>query len=334
MIISRAPFRISFFGGGTDFPAFFNEHGGRTLLTTIDKFCYLSLHELSPFFKYRYRASYARTELVQQASEFQHPLVRECLLFLNPDLRLEITHVSDLPGRTGLGTSSAFTVALLHALHVLLGHKVTPGQLAREAITIERERVGDPGGHQDQYAAAYGGLLHLDFSGPGQVGIQRLDLPGTRSQELEDHLLMFYTGLESSAGEILRRQESAIPDKQDVLRAMCDTVDRAQAVLCGPGPLLEFGDLLHAAWQMKKGLAQGITNSGVDQAYDAARRAGARGGKLCGAGGRGFLLLFCEPERQPAVRAALRDLLEVPFAFSSEGSSIIFRTENHAKTQA
>ena len=171
MIISRTPFRVSFFGGGTDFPEFYSHHGGAVLTTTIDKFCYITIHRLAPFFKYRFKANYARTETVMNLSEIQHPLIRESLMMMGVSDGIEIAHVSDLPGRTGLGTSSSFTVGLLHALHAYFKKSVPPEQLAREAITIERERVKDPGGHQDQYAAAYGGLLRLDFSGASHVAV-------------------------------------------------------------------------------------------------------------------------------------------------------------------
>lgn len=324
MIISRTPFRISFFGGGTDFPEFYLEHGGATLLTTINKSCYISLHQLSPFFKYRFRASYSRTELVQHPSEFAHPLIRECLLHLDTKEGLEIAHVSDLPGRTGLGTSSSFTVGLLHALHVRVGRRVTPEDLAREAIHVERVRVGDPGGHQDQYAAAYGGFLRLDF-GPGpHVRVRRLALPAKRLEELERCLLLFYTGVEQSAEAILADQRQKVSRNIDTLREMKRMVDVAEKILVEGTPLKQFGELLHEAWQLKRSLANGITNSTIDAAYAAARSAGALGGKLLGAGGRGFLLLFAEPSTHEAIIRALADWQPVSFRFSLEGSRIIF----------
>lgn len=325
MIISRTPFRISFFGGGTDFPEFYEQHGGAVLLTTINKSCYLSIHKLSPFFKYRYRASYSRTELVQNPAEFQHPLIRECLLFLRPQDGLEITHVSDLPGRTGLGTSSSFTVGLLHALHAREGRRVTAEDLAREAIHIERERVGDPGGHQDQYAAAYGGFLRLDFTAGRKVAVRRLPLPAERLTELERHLLLFYTGVEQSAESILSEQRQRVPNNTENLKQMLAMVNEAERVLCGSEPLLAFGQLLHESWMLKRSLATGISNSTIDQAYEAARTAGAAGGKLLGAGGRGFLLIFAEPAYHDAIAVRLAGLQRVPFSFSLEGSRIIFQ---------
>lgn len=325
MIISRTPFRVSFFGGGTDFPEFYREHGGATLLTTINKYCYLSVHRLSPFFKHRYRASYSRTESVLDPKEFVHPLIRECLLYVNPPGGLEISHVADLPGRTGLGTSSSFTVGLLNALHTFAGHRTTPEDLAREAILIERERVGDAGGHQDQYAAAYGGLLRLDFAAPQNVTVKRLALGAERVRELERRLLLFYTGVESSAEAILSEQRQRVKANTQVLLEMLGMVDEAEVLLMR-GDLDRFGDLLHESWQRKKSLSNGISNRQVDEAYDAARRAGARGGKLLGAGGRGFLLLYAPPEAQARITDALRPLQNVPFEFSQEGSRIIFQS--------
>lgn len=325
MIISRTPFRISFFGGGTDFPEFFSRVRGATLLTSIDKYCYISIHTLSPFFKHRFRASYARTETVQDPSEFAHPLIRECLLYKKPAQGLEIAHVSDLPGRTGLGTSSSFTVGLLHALHCMAGERVTAEDLAREAILIEREKVGDAGGHQDQYAAAYGGLIRLDFTDGQQVKVKRLALTNHRLADLERHLMLFYMGVEQSAETLLTEQKQRTGQNEAALRKMLEMVDQAEQLLESDADLAPFGNLLHESWQQKRTLANGISNSAIDAAYNRAREAGALGGKLLGAGGRGFLLLFAPPVTQAAIRDALTSLREVPFSFSQEGSRIIFQ---------
>lgn len=326
MIISRTPFRISFFGGGTDFPEFYSEHGGAVLATTIDKYCYITIHRLAPFFKYRFKASYARTETVQDPAQFEHPLIRECLLFADVREGLEIAHVSDLPGRTGLGTSSSFTVGLLHALHAYRHAPVTPEQLAREAITIERECVGDPGGHQDQYAAAYGGFVRMDFSGSQQVVVRDLQLPDARMRALQQHLLMFYTGTEQAADHILTEQRARAKQNVCALRRMTELVNQAERAIQSDR-LAEFGALLHETWMLKKGLSSGISNGGIDDAYAAARAAGALGGKLLGAGGRGFLLLFAEPSRHDAIRARLTALREAAFSMPAEGSRIIFASQ-------
>jgi D-glycero-alpha-D-manno-heptose-7-phosphate kinase len=326
MIISRTPFRVSFFGGGTDYPEFYQEHGGAVLATTIDKFCYISVHALSPFFKHRFRASYARTETVQCPAEFQHPLIRETLALLNVTRGVEISHVSDLPGRTGMGTSSSFTVGLLHSLHAFLGQRVTAEDLAREAIHVERERVGDSGGHQDQYAAAYGGFMRIDFAGPRRITVKRIPVTESRIAEIERHLLLFYLGVERSAEEILSEQRRRTKQNVPHLLRMRGMVDTAEELVVG-GDLGAFGDLLHESWQLKKGLSTGISNAGIDEAYAAARAAGVRGGKMLGAGGRGFLLLWDDPERHAAVRERLTALQEVPFCFGNEGSQIVFRTQ-------
>ncbi len=324
MIISQTPFRISFLGGGTDFPAHYQEHSGAVLLTTINQSAYLSVHRLSPFFPHKFRASYARTESVQTPGEFQHPLIRECLLHLQVRDPLEMAHVSDLPGRTGLGTSSAFTVGLLHALHALQGNTVQAATLAHEAISVERERVGDSGGHQDQYAAAYGGFLRIDFSGNQQARVQPVTLSAERRNHLAAHLLLFYLGHERSAESIMRTQQQRTARNVSVLREMKSLVDEAQAVLLSNRALDDFGALLHTSWMLKKSLAPGISNADIDNAYDSACRAGAVGGKILGAGGRGFMLLYAAPEHHGAIATALDPLAAVPFRFSDQGSRIIF----------
>ena len=327
MIISRTPFRISFFGGGTDFPAFFRQHGGAVLAATIDRYCYLSVHRLAPLFKHRFRASYSRTESVLRPEEFQHPLIRETLRLLDPCEGLEIAHTADLPGQTGLGSSSAFTVGLLHALHKFRGHRPAPEELARTAIAIERDRVGDPGGWQDQYETAYGGFRRIEFRPDGTVQVDEIGLDPLRRQELNRNLLLFFMGTESSAEKILQEQDQRTAGNEAALGTMRQMVDQAERLLVGGAPLAEFGDLLHESWQLKRALSAGISNPAIDQAYEAARAAGARGGKVLGAGGRGFICLYVEPDQQPAVRAALRPLAEVEFQFGAEGSRIIFESD-------
>ena len=326
MIISRTPFRISFFGGGTDFQEFYAEHGGSTLLTAIDQYCYVSVHKLGEFYKHRFRASYAQTELVQHPSEFRHPLIREALLLLDVKEGMEITHIADLPGRTGLGSSSSFTVGLLHAVHAFLGQPVTAETLAQESIVVERDRVRDSGGHQDQYAAACGGFVRLRFSGNRQVQVTPVAISAPRRQELQDKLMMFYMGVEQSAELILQEQTRKVSVNVPALREMLAMVDESERILTGRSTLDDFGRLLHESWMRKRSLSAGISNSDIDDAYDLARKAGALGGKLLGAGGRGFLLLYVPAPAQQAVRTALSALKQVRFAFSPEGSRIIFNS--------
>jgi D-glycero-alpha-D-manno-heptose-7-phosphate kinase len=327
MIIARTPFRISFFGGGTDFPDFFRQHGGSVISTTINKYCYISVHHLTPFFKHRFRASYSRTESVLKPEEFQHPLIRETLLLTNQQEGVEISHVADLPGQTGLGSSSAFTVGLLNALYAFRRYRTTPEELARKAIEVERERVGDSGGWQDQYEAAYGGFRRIHFKADGLVQVQSIGISAQRLHELEDHLLLFFMGTERSAEQILREQKARTEVNESTLLTMLAMVDEAECTLTRGEPITAFGHLLHESWLLKRSLSSGVSNSIIDQAYGAARQAGAIGGKLLGAGGRGFLCIFAAPENHMAVRAALRELNEVDVRFCPEGSRIIFRSD-------
>ncbi len=324
MIISRTPFRISFFGGGTDFPDYYHQHGGATLSTTINKYCYLNVHQLGLLFDHRYRASYSKTEWVQNPSEFQHPLIRETLTYLNIDQPTEVSHSSDLPGRTGLGSSSAFTVGLLHALYHYTGREVTPAQLATNAIEIERVRVGDAGGHQDQYAAAFGGLIHTTYAKDGSVSVSQLDLQPNRIQALRDHCLVLYTGLADAGESVLCEQTKKIPANSANLAQMTRMVGDAATILTTDTDLSNFGSLLHESWELKKTLSSTITNELIDKAYTTCRANGAIGGKLLGAGGRGFLLIFAPPETHERIKAAVPHHPPIDIQINSSGSQIIF----------
>ncbi len=327
MIISRTPFRISFFGGGTDYPEFYREHGGSVLLTTINQYCYITVHRLQPFFAHTFKANYAKTETVLSPREFQHPLIRECLLLLDVREGMEIAHVADLPSRTGLGSSSSFTVGLLNALHACRSDRLTAEDLAREAIEIERHRVGDAGGHQDQYAAAYGGLIRLDFHTDGRVSVKKTPLTARRLLELESNTMLFFTGVEQASSDIATEQTQRTQQNVPALRQMQRMVDAAEDILTRDGDLDSFGRLLHHAWELKKRLASRISNADIDDAYTRALAAGALGGKILGAGGRGFLMLYVPRARQAEVRATLKNLREVPIAFTNEGSRIIFEAK-------
>lgn len=328
MIISQTPFRISFFGGGTDFPEYYREHGGAVIVSSIDKYAYITVHSLGPFFKFTIKANYSHAEAVDNPEDIEHPLIRESLLMLKCRESLEIGHVADLPGRTGIGSSSSFTVGLLQALHGMRGECITAEDLAREAIIVERERVKDSGGHQDQYAAAYGGVIRIDFRRSGEVVVKPLAASSQRLQALHKRLMIFYTGIEASAEAILSEQVKRTTLNTSVLGEMHAMVDQAEKIICGQGDLAAFGALLNESWMLKKGLASGISNALIDDAYESARNAGSLGGKLLGAGGRGFLLIYAEPDRQAAVRKALVNFQEVAFAFSDQGSRIIFQNEH------
>ena len=324
MIISRTPLRVSFFGGGSDLPAYYRRHGGAVLSTTIDKSVYVTV---SRKFDAAVRVSYSRTEEVARAADVEHPLVREALGLLGIDGGVEITSVADIPARgTGLGSSSAFTVGLLNALHAYQGRHASAARLAEECCHIEIERCGEPIGKQDQYAAAFGGFNFIRFHSDDRVEVTRLVCPADVTDELQRRLLFFYTGLTRSASALLGEQSAAIARPGAAASATGELTclaGQAFEALC-EGDLDPLGPMLDTAWRLKKSLADGVSNDLVDQAYAAAIDAGAEGGKLLGAGGGGFLMFLAPPARHDAIRAALGALRETPFRFAPHGSSIIF----------
>ncbi len=324
MIICRTPFRISFFGGGTDYPGWYRSHGGAVLATTIDKFCYLTCRYLPPFFEHRLRVVYRKIETCVTVDEISHPAVREALRFLRIERGVELHHDGDLPARSGMGSSSAFTVGLLHALHALRGEMPTKSQLARESLHIEQEVLQETVGSQDQVMAAHGGFRHVKFHPDGEIEINPLILPPGRVAELKSHLMLFYTGIARTAADVARSYVVGIESRRRQLRIMKELVDESIDILASGMDICSFGDLLHEAWQAKRSLSAAVSNGAVDDLYERARAAGALGGKLTGAGGGGFLLLFVPPERQPAVLAELDGLIHVPFEFETGGSQIIF----------
>lgn len=324
MIISRTPYRVSFFGGGTDYPDWFREHGGAVLSAAIARYCYITCRWLPPFFAHKSRIVYSVIESVMRPEDIQHPAVREALLELGIRDGIEIHHDGDLPKMTGLGTSSSFTVGLLHALHALRGENRTAMELARQAIHIERDRCGDRVGSQDQVCAAHGGLNHIRFQTDESIEVQPVPLSTERLAIFQDSLLLFFTGFSRVASEILAEQLHNLPRKAPELRAMAAQVDEGLRILTTGRDLADFGRLLHEAWRLKRSLSQRVSTPEIDAMYDTARRAGALGGKLTGAGGGGFLLLFVEPERRAAVCQALAHLLHVPFDLDHSGSQIIF----------
>ena len=324
MIISRTPFRVSFFGGGTDYPTWFREHGGKVLTSTINRYCYITTRLLPPFFDQRSRIVWSKIELVNAAEEIEHPAVRAALQFLDIREGVEIHHVGDLPARSGLGSSSAFTVGLLHALYALKGEMANKPRLADDAIYIEQQMLMEAVGIQDQIQVAYGGVNLIEIPSNGRYQVSPVIMPTERTCEFESHLMLFFTGISRFASEIAQSQIKAIPDKTKELRAMGAMVDEALHVLAGRGSLDDFGRLLHESWLLKRSLTAKISSQTVDEAYEAARRAGAIGGKLLGAGGGGFMLFFVPPASQQRVREALRKLLEIPFGFEHVGTQIIF----------
>jgi len=324
MIITRTPLRISFFGGGTDYPIWYRQHGGAVLTTTIDKCCYITCRWLPPFFDYHSRISYSKMENVIKNDAILHPSVRGCLQYLGIQEGVEIHHIADLPARTGLGTSSAFTVGLLLGLYALRNQMRDKHALALDAIHVEQELLQEAVGVQDQAIAAYGGFNRMDFRTDGAVEVKPVLTPPGRLQELAQHLALYFTGFSRTASEVAKEQIKMTPHRERELQLMYQLVNEAEAMLTSPGRSLdEFGQLLHETWQIKRSLTQAVSNSNIDEIYEAGRSAGALGGKLLGAGGGGFMLFFVPPERRTELRRRLKHLLCVPFAFSSRGASVL-----------
>ena len=323
MIISRTPYRISFFGGGTDYPAWYREHGGKVISTTIDKYGYIFCRQLPPFFEHRSRIVYSNIELVTNHEEIRHPSVRACLAYLSVNQGVEIHYDGDLPARTGIGSSSTFTVGLLNALHMLQGCAVTKVQLAQEAIHVEQTLLQEHVGSQDQVAAAYGGFNRVEFFPDGGIDVRPVQASAERVAELEAHLLLVFTGFVRNASHIAASQVDVTPLKVRELREMGEMVDAALEIVTGRGDLTDIGRLLHEAWQLKRSLTSQVSTTVIDMIYEAARSAGATGGKLLGAGGGGFCLLFVSPERRQQVIDRLGGLMAVPFKFEAAGSSIV-----------
>jgi D-glycero-alpha-D-manno-heptose-7-phosphate kinase len=324
VIICRTPLRVSFFGGGTDYPAWYREHGGGVLATTINKYCYLTCRYLPPFFEHRIRLVYRRIELCKTVEEIRHPAVRAALQFLDEDRGIELHHDGDLPARSGMGSSSAFVVGLLHVLHTLRGEPVIKERLAEESIYLEQEVLRETVGSQDQVLATHGGFNHVRFLAGGEIRVTPMKLPAGRLRELQAHLMLFYTGIPRTASDVARSYAEDLAARSRQLRAMQEFLDEAVALLRSGKDIEAFGDLLHEAWQVKRSLSGKVSSPAVDELYDKARAAGTIGGKLTGAGGGGFLLLFVPPDRQAVVRAALEPLLWVPFQFEPAGSQILF----------
>ena len=323
MIISRTPLRISFAGGGSDLPSYYTKHGGAVLSTTIDKYIYIAVHRY--FYPNQSLLKYSKTELVNSNDEIQHPLFRECMQLVDVS-GLDISSMADVPAGTGLGSSSAFTVSLLNVLHAYKNETVRAEYLASTACDIEINRLGDPIGKQDQYAAAYGGLNFIRFQQDGKVDVEKVVMDAEAKNQLEKNLLLVYTGTKHSASDILKEQgkEMRRLDKQQVMHRMVEMAYELKEVL-EQGRLDDFGHILNEGWLLKRSLADSISNSLVDTLYNQGMAAGALGGKLLGAGGAGFVLFYCPEERQADFRARMSAYTEMPFRFENEGSRIIYR---------
>ena len=324
MIISRTPFRVSFFGGGTDYPQWYREHGGAVLATTIDKYCYISVRELPPFFEHRFRVVYSIVENVQQTADIKHPAVRAVLEWMQVEAGLEIHHDGDLPARAGLGSSSAFTTGLINAIHALEGRRVSQEELANEALHVEQDVINEPVGSQDQLSAAFGGFNHITFRQDGSYQVNPLIVPRTRLELLQDHLMLLFTGISRLSTEVAAVTIANLPQRETALQQMQQMVDQGIAILASPAvEITDFGRLLHESWLLKRSLADRVSSASIDDMYSAARAEGAIGGKILGAGGGGFLLLFVKPEDRARVRERLKTFIDVPFRFESSGSRIV-----------
>lgn len=329
MIITRTPFRISFLGGGTDYPAWFREHGGAVLATTIDKYCYISCRRLPPFFTHKHRVVYSTIENVVHNDEIQHPAVRAVLNWARVEDGLEIHHDGDLPARSGLGSSSSFTVGLVHALHGLRGRMVNKDELAKDAIFIEQELMGEHVGSQDQISAAFGGFNRIEFHRRGSFDVVPVLMPPERREALRSHLMLCFTGFSRLACEVAKSKIDNLRNRETELKRMHDMVDEGIGILQNPQRSLDdFGSLLDASWQYKRRLSDRVSTPEIDRIYDAAITSGAIGGKILGAGGGGFLLLFAKPERQAAIRERLKHLVHVPFNFDDTGSRVVVYQPN------
>ena len=320
MIISRTPFRVSLAGGGTDLAEFYRKSPGAVVSTAIDKYMYVTVNK---YFDDSIILKYSKTELVKRVADIQHPILRECLKLTGIERGVEITSMADVVGGTGLGSSSSFTVGVLHALHAYKGEYVTAEQLAQEACRVEIERLKEPIGKQDQYIAAYGGFRHIQFMGDETVRVDPLIFPEETSSKLAERFLLLYTGVTRKASPLLRRFRAKFTAKADALQGMRQLAERTRQELQA-GRVDALGPLLHEGWELKKSVAGGISNPSIDRAYAAARKAGAQGGKILGAGGGGFLLLFCPPQKRKAVRAALKGWRDIPFRLEQEGSKIVY----------
>jgi D-glycero-alpha-D-manno-heptose-7-phosphate kinase len=329
MIITKTPYRISFFGGGTDHPAWFKENEGKVLSTTFDKYCYISVRCLPQFFDHKFRVVYSAIESVKTIDQIKHPSVRETLNYFKIERGLEIHHDGDLPARSGLGSSSSFTVGLINALNALKGAQNSKLDLANSAIHIEQNLINECVGSQDQISAAYGGMNEIIFNQDETFSVNPMILSQDRKNELNDHLMLFYTGISRFSSDISKSQVSNMKNCTSQMHDLYSMVDEGISILENSNTSLdEFGKLLHESWEIKKSLSDKVSNLLINETYEAARSAGALGGKVLGAGGGGFVIFFVKPKDQKAVKAKLKNLVHVPFKFENTGSKVVLYQPN------
>lgn len=324
MIITKTPYRVSLFGGGTDFPLWFKEEGGRVLSTAINQFCYVSVRRKPPFFPFKHRFVYSEMEDVNTIDAIRHPAIKGVLQYMQWEEGLEIHHDGDLPARSGLGSSSAFTVGLLQAMHRLQQQTLTAHDLASKAIEVEQKVIGEVVGCQDQIAVAYGGFNRIEFLPDETFSVHPVNVSPGRLAKLQQHILLFFTGFSRFASEIEAGKLVNFAQKKASLRRMMEMVlDAEKIITVDSADLLQLGEMLQEAWEYKKSLSGAVSTSAIDEIYQKAISAGATGGKILGAGGGGFIVFFVTPERQESVRKSLSHLIEVPFAFEPEGCKVV-----------
>lgn len=325
MVITKTPFRMSFFGGGTDVESFFKEHRGAVLSTTFDKYCYVIVRHLPRFFEYSTELSYSKIERVKTVDEIEHPAIRNAMKMLDMH-ELRLTYEADLPARSGLGTSSSFAVGMLSAFHALKGKYADKKKLADEAIYLERKLCNEIGGWQDQIAASYGGFNRIDFNKDG-YDVRPVIISTERKKQLNQNLMMFFTGFTRFSSDVQKVNAACQSDKVSQLKQMYEMVDRAERILTDKtADLDDFGRMLDKAWKLKRQVGTAVTTNSIDELYDRGIKAGALGGKLLGAGGGGFLLFYVQPAYQDAVRCAMKDLMYIPFEFEDGGTRVIHYT--------
>ena len=323
MIITRTPFRMSFFGGGTDMKEFFNEHGGAVISTTFDKYCYVTVRHLPPFFDFKNELTYSKIERTSTIEEIIHPAIRNAMKYLNMS-GIRLTYEADLPARSGLGTSSSFAVGMLNAFHSLNGVYASKKQLADEAIHLERDLCNEAGGWQDQIAASFGGFNRIDFS-DNSYEVAPIIISKQKKEQLNNNLMMFFTGFTRFSSDVQKANASGKIDKTQQKLEMLRLVDEAEKVLQNKESNLDdFGYLLNTTWNLKRQTGSAISTNSIDELYDKGIKAGALGGKLLGAGGGGFLVFYVTPEKQESVRHAMQDLLYIPFKFENDGTKVIY----------
>ena len=329
MIITRTPLRISFFGGGTDMPIWYREHGGAVISTTIDQYQYITCRRLMPYWNYKHQFFYgSKCETVTDVDEICHPSIRETLRFFNLGYGLDMHYNSDIPARSGMGSSSAFTVGFVNALYGMEGKMANKRRLAVDAIHIEQDLIHETVGSQDQIAAAFGGLNYIEFKKNGGFFVHPVTIKKSRKEELESHLVLIFSGFSRFASDVEKKKVDNMAKKEAVLNEMQSLVMDALDVLTGNEDIRTFGEMINHTWEMKRSLSDGVSTPAIDELYEKGMKAGATGGKLLGAGGGGFFLFFCEPEKRAHLLSALDGYLHIPFHFEENGSQVIYYRED------